>query len=134
MSASETAGPAQAMVIPTADAEPNVATCLIAGVRPVTAPRASSGASACTREPVTANMAVIAPSVRATNRNAAASHTGVGLSSPAARAADWRASVTTSRRVASRSNRAGQIRVQARVTKLVPASAPKPAPRAISQR
>ncbi len=130
----DTAGPAQAIVTPTAEADRNVAMCLGAWARPVTPPRSPSGASACTSEPVTVNIAAVAASAMATTTQAAASHPPVGLMAPLPNATASIARTAASTPAARRNSRAGQSRCQATVTHVVPASAPTPAAKAISHR
>lgn len=132
MSPREIPGPAQAITRLVAAAEKNAARCLVAWARPVTTPRALSGASACTSDPVTANMAVIAPSARVTVTNTTASHAAVGV--PPATTNACTASAATNTVAARRTTRAGHMRFQRTVTQLVPTSAPTPPASAISHR
>lgn len=99
---------------------------------PVTTPRALSGASAWTSDPVTANMAVIAPSATMTVANTTTSHAAVGVPPVTTRACT--ASAATSAAAARRTTRAGHTRFHRTVTQLVPTSAPTPPASAISQR
>jgi hypothetical protein len=130
----DTAGPAQAIVTPTADADAKVAMCLGAWARPVTPPRSDSGASACTSEPVTVNIAAVAHSAIATAAQAAANHPAVGLMAPLPNATASMARTVISTPVARRNSCAGQSRCQVSVTQVAPANAPTPAAKAISHR